>query len=257
MSRSFPELDLLLRDPRGAGKLMRRDRAYEAEDGKRFPDVDGLPSLVYPEEVAGSDGRWNRFYDAFAPFYTVVQNAVSRVMLGESAAEAHQKVIARIPIPRGGHLLEVSPGPGVFHHALRGALGDGMLIALDLSRGMLSQCRKRGDQRAHLVHGNGQALPFADGVFDCVFHFGGVNLFNEPATALREFVRVAKPGGVVSWGDEGFAEGSGRDTFKKRFLTRLNPGYLKPRPQIPAGLVNVTEHTVYGGFGYLVVARKA
>jgi ubiquinone/menaquinone biosynthesis C-methylase UbiE len=40
-------------------------------------------------------------------------------------------------------------------------------------------------------------LPFADNSFDILFHFGGVNLFNNPDLALREFVRVVRRGGCA------------------------------------------------------------
>jgi hypothetical protein len=36
----------------------------------------------------------------------------------------------------------------------------------------------------------------------------------------------------------------------------MNPGYLKPRPPIPSEVDDVVLSDVYGGTGYLVVARK-
>jgi ubiquinone/menaquinone biosynthesis C-methylase UbiE len=185
-----------------------------------------------------------------------MQRVLSPFMLGETAASAHRKVTAKIPLAPGSRLLEVSPGPGTFHRFLRERLGsEGRLVSLDLSFQMLLQCRKRGDPAAILVHGNGQHLPFRDGAFDGLFHFGGVNLFNDPNRALTEFVRVVRPGGTVSWGDEGFLSDY-PDGLKKRMLTRMNPGYLKPRPPVPAGLRDVTTEAVYGGTAYLVVGRK-
>lgn len=91
--------------------------------------------------------------------------------------------------------------------------------------------------------------------FDAVFHFGGVNLFNDPDRALREFVRVVKKDGVVSWGDEGFSK-SYKGEVRKRILAKLNPGFLKPVPGIPETLHAQKVHEVYGGLGYLIVARK-
>jgi ubiquinone/menaquinone biosynthesis C-methylase UbiE len=59
--------------------------------------------------------------------------------------------------------------------------------------------------------------------FDAVFHFGEVNLFNDPDRALREFIRVAKKNGVVSWGDEGFSKNY-KGEIRRRILAKLNPG---------------------------------
>ena len=49
-------------------------------------------------------------------------------------------------------------------------------------------------------------MAFADESIDALFHFGGINLFNDRERALREFVRVVRKDGVVCWGDEGFSE---------------------------------------------------
>jgi len=35
-----------------------------------------------------------------------------------------------------------------------------------------------------------------------VFHFGGINFFNDKAAAIREMIRVAKPGTKFVIGDE-------------------------------------------------------
>jgi ubiquinone/menaquinone biosynthesis C-methylase UbiE len=254
--RSLASLDSIVCDPQTHQQLTRREDGYYREDGKCFPVKDGIVSLVYPEGLAGSDAKWNRFYDSFAPFYSIVQHVLGRLLLGENVAKAHRKLVSLIPILPGCRLLEVSPGPGTFHRYLRERLGKaGLLVSLDLSAEMLRQCKKRGDPDAVLFHGNGQHLPFADGTFDVLFHFGGINLFNDPNTAIAEFIRVVRKGGIVCWGDEGFSPNypEGR---KKKILTRMNPGYLKPRPPIPSGVEDVVLSDVYGGTGYLVVARK-
>jgi hypothetical protein len=76
------------------------------------------------------------------------------------------------------------------------------------------------------------------------------------ASALAEFVRVAKPGGLVAYGDEGFAPDY-PDGWRRRLLTRINPGYLRPRAEIPTGLAGPKERSVYGGLAYLLTAQKA
>lgn len=107
----------------------------------------------------------------------------------------------------------------------------------------------------NLVQANGSYLPFADESFDAVFHYGGVNLFSEPELALREFARVARRGGIVAWGDEGFAPEL-PPGWRRRAAAWLNPGFERPRLQAPATVQVVAEHTVFGGFAYLTVAKK-
>ena len=45
---------------------------------------------------------------------------------------------------------------------------------------------------------------FAYNSFDALYHFGGINLFNDPQEAKSEFIHVFRKDGIVSWGDEGF-----------------------------------------------------
>ena len=257
MNLQFPPwFEAILRDPETGQPLERRGNGYWRSDGKGYPVQDGILSAVFPESLSGDDGHWNGFYDRFAPFYDLSQRVLGRLLFGINATEAHRDVVAHLGLPPSCRLLEVSPGPGVFQRHLRDRIGgQGELVALDLSRNMLRQCQKRGDKMARLVHGNGQHLPFADNAFDALFHFGGVNLFNDPGKAIREFVRVVKPGGIVSWGDEGLSPAYPHPT-RKKILTALNPGYLRPRPAIPETVGDVKTFEVYGGMGYLVVGRK-
>jgi len=123
------------------------------------------------------------------------------------------------------------PRPRRLQELLAARIGpSGKLAELDLSIGMLRACARRARKNGLdplLVQANAAYLPFADDCFDAVFHFGGVKLFSEPQRALAEFVRVARPGAVVAWGDEGF--GAGAPTgFRRRLLQRMNPGFLEP-----------------------------
>jgi ubiquinone/menaquinone biosynthesis C-methylase UbiE len=154
-------------------------------------------------------------------------------------------------------VLEVSPGPGVFQKFLRYEIGEtGELVALDLSMGMLRQCQKKNRKlNVHLVHGNAQFLPFSDYSFDALFHFGGVNLFNDPQKAIDEFIRVVKKDGIVSWGDEGISKNYSNEC-RKKLAIRMNPGFSKPRPVIPDTVYDSKENEVYDGLAYLVVAKK-
>ena len=122
--------------------------------------------------------------------------------------------------------------------------------------GMLKQCQlKNNELNIHLVHGNALFLPFADESFDALFHFGGVNLFNDPQKAVNEFSRVVKKGGIVSWGDEGFSKNY-PENFRKKLLIKINPGFIKDHPKIPQNVIEVKEYEVYDGMAYLTVGKK-
>ena len=249
--------DDILRCPETGKRLVRRDNVYVREDGKSYSFRDGILSIVYPEALSGSDDEWNRKYEWLAPLYDYSERFFGRLIAGLDMMEGRKEIVTHLPLIPGVRLLEVSPGPGVFQGLLRDKIDkDGQFVSLDLSPNMLRQCNREKDTNAILVHANGQYLPFAENSFDALFHFGGVNLFNEPERAIHEFVRVVKNGGIVSWGDEGFSMDY-KDGLRKRVLTRMNPGYLKSRPAIPDSLTDVRTFTVYGGLGYLVVGKKA
>jgi len=260
MNRKFPGwFDEILRDPQTGERLERDRQGYSGPGGKCYPVESGVLSAVFPETLTGDDEHWNRFYDWFAPFYEWTQRIGGRMVSGSKIPPEElwrQDVVSRLGLWPGARVLEVSPGPGMMQRLVREQIGEcGELVALDLSRSMLRVCEKRGDLNACLVHGNGQYLPFADDSFDVVFHFGGVNLFNDPARTIAQFVRVAKKGGIVSWGDEGFSPGY-PDGMKKRMLVRMNPGFLRSLPAVPETLGDVKTYEVFFGMGYLNVGKK-
>ena len=63
------------------------------------------------------------------------------------------------------------------------------------SPGRSSGCRSRASgPPVRLIQGEAETLPFRDGQFDAVLSIGAFNYFNDPEGALREMVRVARPG---------------------------------------------------------------
>src|SRR5262249_26169489 len=73
---------------------------------------------------------------------------------------------------------------------------DVQLWGVDLSDGMLEQCRRqlsRHDGRPmRLLLADAHALPFADATFDRVFHVGGIGAYHDPRRGLAEMARVAR-----------------------------------------------------------------
>jgi ubiquinone/menaquinone biosynthesis C-methylase UbiE len=225
--------------------------------GKIYKVSNGILSIVYPAKPGGNDEKYNKFYNIFAPLYDLNERVLGKLLTGVDMIKGRKQIVSLLGLKPGMRILEVSPGPGVFQKYLREAIGGtGEIVALDLSMGMLQQCRKtNGKLNIHLVHGNAQNLPFADNSFDALFHFGGINLFNDPQKAIREFVRVVNNDGIVSWGDEGFSENYSNERRKKMML-KINPGFAKPRPVVPDTVYDARENEIYDGLAYLVVARR-
>ena len=247
----------LLRCPETGQRLEPRDGALVREDGKAFPCLDGIASLVYPQTLQHTDASSTRFYDAIAPFYDFIERVPGRLLTGVDMVKGRAEIVRLAGFEPGSQLLEVSPGPGVFHPLLRNALGPSSRIAsTDLSLNMLRECRRRhGNLDIALVQANALHLPFADESFDALFHFGGVNLFSDPGQALSEFVRVVRKGGRIVWGDEQMSERFSHPVGR-RVLPRINSGFRKTPPAPPSGADVLARHEVYGGLGYLIAARR-
>jgi ubiquinone/menaquinone biosynthesis C-methylase UbiE len=101
------------------------------------------------------------------------------------------------------------------------------------------------------VQGNGAALPFADGTFDFVFHFGGIKLFSSPDTGISECARVLRPGGLLFLGDESYIPTIPPKGWRRRLVLRMNPGFRRPPPQVPPSLKLEKEENVYDGLAFL------
>ena len=95
------------------------------------------------------------------------------------------------------------------------------LTGADLSLGMLERCRDVWRKKAaglDLVHCNAEDLPFADNMFDVVFHVGGINFFSDKQKAINEMLRVAKPGTKIMIADE--TTDFIQQQYKKSLFTR-------------------------------------
>ncbi len=247
----------IIRCPETKEALRIENKYLVRNDGFKYPIIDGILSLAYPHNLTGEDKKWNKFYDLFAPLYNINERFFGKLLVGLDMRKTWKETVSYLGLKPGMRILEVSPGPGVFQPYLRELITDkGDFVALDLSLGMLRQCRKKQKQlNTFLIQGNGSYLPFDDNSFDAIFHFGSVNLYNEPEKAIHEFIRVVRKKGIVSWGDEAPSDKI-PDGWKKKFLIKMNPGYLKPRPPIPDSLDDVKDYKVYNSYGYLIVGIK-
>ena len=99
---------------------------------------------------------------------------------------------------RGKRVLEIGPRRGRMcaWFAGRGARVVGGDLHLHYLTEAAAESRKNGPAAFSLVQLNGEILPFRDESFDVVFTKSVFVFFNRPA-ALREILRVLKPGGYV------------------------------------------------------------
>ncbi len=124
--------------------------------------------------------------------------------------------VGKAPLQRDAVLLDLASGTGDFSRLARERAPRARVVAVDLSDEMLRLARRGGLRDA--VRGDASALPFAGESFDCVFVGYGLRNFPSLNAAVREILRVTRPGGLMV----------SLDFFlpANRVLRRLYLGYL-------------------------------
>jgi ubiquinone/menaquinone biosynthesis C-methylase UbiE len=193
-----------------AGDIVATGR-LDAQDGRRFEIADGIPRLFDPnsEKLGEEEQREHAYYQEAAKGYDAVMDWLFRSFYEDEVA-VRGKMIDLLDLKPGNRVLETGAGTCRDSVHLAKRVGPrGVVFVQDLSAAMLAVGRERmvasGFDRAEFFVGNAAHLPFPDGTFDAVFHFGGINLFTDQSRAIAEMARVVKVGGKVVFGDEGIA----------------------------------------------------
>jgi ubiquinone/menaquinone biosynthesis C-methylase UbiE len=107
-------------------------------------------------------------------------------------------VAAAAGIGPGDRVLDVACGTGALTLAAAERAGpDGAVTGLDASPEMLAVARRKSSA-IDWVEGDATALPFPDASFEAVVSQFGLMFFPDRPAALREMMRVLKPGGALA-----------------------------------------------------------
>ncbi len=241
-------------------EFVRRGDALECASCAPWPIRDGLPRLGREEWVRGPDRLMRRFYDGLPRLHDPAVRFLLPLMQGAGSEESLREGYMRrlelhaLPMDRPVRILEVGVGTGANLPRIEAALPPALrgrveVWGLDLSIGMLAGARRRvrklGYRHVHLVQGDAHTLPFRDADFDRVFHVGGIGGFRDPAAALAELGRVARPGTPIVVVDEQLEPGLGPVRWALfRALTFYDAAPHCPVEAVPAGATDVLAEQV-------------
>ncbi len=219
-----------------------------------YPVRDGIAHFLEVDELGPMDRRFAHLYDGFSWVYPAFSRA-GFAMIGMTEARGRREVLDRLD-PGGGRVLEVSAGPGSNLPYLVSRSDVGEVHALDISIGQLRRARamvRRHGWRVPLYLASGEALPFADDVFDAVLHIGGINFFDDKARALAEMARVAKPGARVVVVDEQERAARGYERTLPGFASSFDgerAPVSAPVADLPADVEQISVTEVWRGWFY-------
>ncbi|WP_461144353.1 methyltransferase domain-containing protein [Salinifilum aidingensis] len=107
----------------------------------------------------------------------------------------------------GRSVLDVGCGPGTITADLAGRVSPGRVLGIDPAAAVLEQAREHaaGLDNVAFARGDATALEVGADAFDIVHAHQVLLHLADPVAALREMLRVAKPGGVVAVRDTDYA----------------------------------------------------
>ena len=217
---------------------------------------DGIPTFLMPEDLTGDNLKYNHQYETIGGFYDDTQR-VFFALGGVGRDTFFLGHLRLLEVKPGDSVLETSVGTGLnFKYLPRGV----NLSGLDLSQEMLANCQKnlrRWQMEGDLYLGNAESLPFADSSFDVVYHVGGINFFNDRAKAIREMIRVAKPGSLLLISDE--TEKHVKSVYEKQpgglYKNRKEP-VSAPIDLLPPEMQEIHLEELVKGNTYALTFRK-
>ena len=230
---------------------------FNGERGLKFPIREGIPVFVEPHQITGINTRFRGIYDRWAPYYDLLSR-VGLYVLGISEVALRREFVASLEIKPGDRVLSTSVGTGSDLPFVPHGCD---YYGLDLSPEMLAICerklRKLGAS-AELFLGLAEHLPFKPESFDVVYQMGGINFFTDQERAIREMVRVARPGSKIVIMDE---------TEKVARMLERVPGIsawfrhqrrpiVPPTRLVPAGMEELESRELYGGKAWYLSFRK-
>jgi demethylmenaquinone methyltransferase / 2-methoxy-6-polyprenyl-1,4-benzoquinol methylase len=156
-------------------------------------------------------------FDRVAERYDLLNDALSLGM-----DRLWRKVVAgAVGALAGEVVLDLAAGTGTSSKAFTTA--GARCVACDFSLGMLTVGARRPHQAVRFVAGDALALPFGDQAFDAVTVSFGLRNVADTGQALRELLRVTRPGGRLVVCEFSHLPAPRLNAMYEQYLTRALP----------------------------------
>lgn len=176
----------------------------------------------YYEKPEDRRSRIDAMFDSSAQHYDWIND----VMSFGSGTRYRRQALERAGVRAGDSVLDVGAGTGVVSWLAQQIVGEeGLVVALDPSRGMLTEAVKLGVENVSM--GLGEALPFPDNTFDFVTMGFALRHVADLGAAFAEYQRVLKPGGKILLLEITRPEGKLSTAFLKVYLKGIVPNLAK------------------------------
>ncbi len=181
-----------------------------------------------PAEVAA-------MFDEVAARYDITNSVLS---LGQDRGW-RRAVTQALDLRPGERVLDLAAGTAISSAALARTGAD--VVGCDFSVGMLQVGRRASYEGVELVAGDALRLPFAGGAFDAATISFGLRNTADVAAALRELLRVTRPGGRLVVCEFSQPTWAPLRTVYTEYLMRLLPALASRVSSDPAAYVYLAE----------------
>ena len=251
--------------PQDKSPLLESEGGFTALDGSIFPII-RVGAFSIPNFVDTNDSfdleTYSSIYDhkRSVEFYSNFKEWLFETF-GEAEQEFRLKIMKKIIQGDEKRILITGCGLGDdVLPALELTNFNAHVYATDLSSTMLLHTAKTfGKYENNLSFSVCDAckLPFCDNYFDAVFHFGGINLFDNIEQAINEMIRVVSPAGRVGFGDESVAPWLRQLDYGKIAITNNSLwSALPPLDKLPFEAINVKLEWILGNCFYFISFLK-
>ena len=196
--------------------------------------------------------------------YTLGYDEAALAFVGRRTLDSHGAFFID-HLREGMRVLDIGCGPGSITMGIAARIGYGRVTGVDLNESQVQlamQTAARKDlSNIEFRTASAYELPFADAQFDAVFSHALIEHLSEPVRAMREFLRVLEPGGVMGvatpdWG--GFLYGPSNprlvaavkayEAMQVRNGGDVTVGRKLSQYAVDAGFENVKQRARYENF---------